>query len=254
MQYLEIAKQAALAAGNVVMAHYGNIASVTLKDRNDYLTNADIEAENKIKEIILAAFPDHGIVAEESERERVKSEYQWFIDPISSTINFVHGLPHFGVAISLMHGQDIIAAAVLDPYYKQLWSAEKGIGAFLDDKQIHVSQVDSVAKSMINAIVFNKGNEIEASLASFDKIARQASGVRSFGSTGLQLCYVASGWIEAYVNPHSDMFAIPAGKLILTEAGGTVTDFQNKPWVQASGSVIASNGHIHQGLVKILGD
>src|SRR5579864_8133051 len=133
MEVKHIALEAIKTAGTLLMKNINNIKEISLKQRNDYLTNVDIEAENTIKDIIKTAFPHHSFVAEESAIENNNPEYTWYIDPISSTINYVHGLPHFAVALALQEKQQFIFSAVLDPFFQELFYAEKGQGAYLND-------------------------------------------------------------------------------------------------------------------------
>jgi len=240
-------------AGIILMDNLNKIRSIELKQRNDYVTNVDIEAENKIKAVIKSNFPEHSIIAEESEIEKKESEYTWFIDPISSTENYIHALPHFAVSIAVKKNNGFILATVYDPYYKELFYAEKGRGAFLNDEKINVSNINSISRSIFCVGIHNKGNvKVTEGIKYFKKIISNFAVFRRIGSTSLQICYVACGRIEAHINNHSDIFAIPSGKLILEEAGGIVTDFDNNPWDFNSKNVVASNKKIHKSLIDLL--
>ncbi|MFC1629719.1 inositol monophosphatase family protein [Patescibacteria group bacterium] len=249
-----VAIKAVKEAGVILMNNIHKIKSVGLKQRNDYVTNIDIEVESRIKEIIQSNFPEHhGIVAEESGIEKKDSEYIWFIDPISSTGNYIHGLPHFAVSVAVQKNSEFVLAAVYDPYYDELFYTEKGRGAFLNNKIINISNTDELSRAIICIGIHKKGDaKTKEGLKYFEKIVSTHAEFRRIGSTSLQVCYVACGRIDAHINNHSDIFAIPSGKLILEEAGGVVTDFNNNPWNLSSKTIVASNGKFHKTLIALL--
>lgn len=250
--FKEIAINAASEAGKILLDNLGKIKSAELKQKKDYVTNVDRLVEDKIKEIIKSRFPNHNIVTEESEVENRKSEYTWFIDPISSTTNFIHSLPHFAVSIALRKNNDFVLAVVFDPFYDELFCAEKGNGSFLNNSRIQVSDVEKISRSIICVGIYNRGDaNIKEGIEYFKNVVEEGS-FRRIGSTALEICYIACGRVEAHINKHSDIFAIPAGKLILEEAGGKLTDFENKNWNLESKSIIATNGKIHDELVKLI--
>lgn len=253
---LETAMIAAKASGEILIENLGKIKEINFKERNDHLTNVDIEAENEIKSLLKKAFPHHGFVAEESEAEAVHAEYKWFIDPLSSTVNYIHGLPHFATAIALQRDNDFILSVVFDPFFNELFYAEKGKGAFLNGKKIAVSSVKDTNQAMIFLGILAKGQnkkqKIDEGLEYFSQIIPHVSAFRRIGSTALQFCYVACGRADAFVENNNDIFAIPAGKVILEEAGGKLTDFQGNPWNLDSKNILGTNGKIHQELQKYL--
>lgn len=252
--YKETALNAVREAGKILMDNLGNIKSLELKRKNDYVSNVDIAAEHKIIETILSNFPEHNIIAEESGTQNRKSRYTWFIDPISSTDNYIHSLPHFAVSLALQEDESFVLAVVFDPLTNEFFYAEKGKGAYLNNSRIVVSSISDISKAML-CVGMNKkgmGDDIEEGIAFFTKFLFISSPLRKIGSTALEMCYVACGRIEAHINNHSDMFSIPAGKLILGEAGGIVTDFDNNDWGCDSKNVIASNGNIHGSLIELL--
>jgi len=253
---MEIKQTALLAiqeAGKILMENINQIKEINLKQKNDYLTNVDIEAENKIKAIIKSKFPDHSIVTEESEIENNNSPYTWYIDPISSTMNYVHGLPHFATAIALQHINDFIFSAVLDPFFNELFYAEKGNGVYMNEEKIHVSTIDDLAKSLIFIVLNSKGiQNKEEGMKYFQTLFPSISSFRRLGSLALELCYVACSRMEGHIYTKTDIFSIPAGKLILEEAGGKVTDFEGKPWDIQSETIVATNGKIHDQLLMLI--
>lgn len=251
--YKEIATDAAREAGKILMDNLGNIRSLELKKKNDYVSNVDIEAEDKIKEIILSSFSEHNIIAEESDIQDRKSRYTWFIDPISSTDNYIHSLPHFAISIALQEDKSFVLAVVFDPFTNELFYAEKGKGAYLNNTRITVSSITDITKAMLCVGINKKGKaDMGEGVVYFTKFLSIASPLRRIGSTALEMSYIACGRIEAHINNHSDVYSIPAGKLILEEAGGIVTNFDNNDWSCDSKNVVASNGTIHGSLIEIL--
>jgi myo-inositol-1(or 4)-monophosphatase len=253
MSIKTVALEAVQKAGAILMQNIDAIGMIRLKQANDYLTNIDIQAENTVKAIIKKSFPEHAIIAEESGGEGEGSLYTWFVDPISSTQNYVHGLPHFAVVISVRKGTDFVFSAVFDPFFHELFSAEKGKGAYLNEKKMRVSSVNNLSKALMSLVIQTKGEgNKEKGLYYFGNLLPHVASFRRIGSLALELCYVASGRLDGQVFLGSDIFSLPAGKLILEEAGGKLTDFDGKSWTLDSSSVIATNGMLHSDIVHIL--
>lgn len=240
-------------SGKIIRENVGKIESVNEKRKNDFVTNIDIEAENTIKDIISASFPDHTFTAEESATEHAQGEYTWFIDPVSSTVNYVHGFPHFATVLALQKGGEIVLAYVLDPLTNELFFAEKGKGAFCNDQPIHVSSTPELGNAMVILGIHMKGEKnITTTMDYVAKMLTHISDYRRIGSTALQLCYVACGRADAYTHNSSDMFAVPAGKLILEEAGGKLTDFSGATWKTTAKNIIGSNSILHEEIIQLL--
>lgn len=253
MKIKNVALSAIQEAGKILMENINEIKEISLKQRNDYITNVDIEAENKIKEIIKSTFPNHSFIAEESEIEKNNSAYTWYIDPISETNNYIHRLPHFAVALALQHNNEFILSAVLDPFFNELFYAEKGNGAYLNGKQIHVSNIDDLTKSFIFIVINSRSLENKKEgMKYFQTLLPSIASFRRIGSLALELCYVACGRVEGHTYTKTDIFSIPAGKLILEEAGGIVTDFAGKRWNLQSENIVATNGRIHNQLLSLI--
>ncbi len=249
----KVALKAVREAGAILMDNLHHIESVELKGRNEYVTNVDRKAEEAIKKIIKSSFPTHGIVAEESEAEDVDAEFVWFVDPISATKSYMHGLPHFATSVAMRQKDEIRCAAVLDSFYDELFYAEKGRGAWLNDEKIHVSAAEDLSKTIICIGIHTKGEfKVEEGMRYFRKLVEYPVEYRRIGSTSLQMCYVACGRIDAHVNNDSDIFAIPAGKLMVEEAGGIISDFSGDNWTFNSKDVVCSNRRIHKDLLKCL--
>lgn len=249
MGFKDTAVIAVRAAGKILVENLNKEREVRFKTHpHDYVTDLDIQSENQIKEILKKTFPEHSIVAEESEIEEKSSLYTWFIDPLSSTANYIHNFPHFAVAVALRSQDEFILGVVYDPFFDELFWAEKDKGAFLNDRQIYVSKISNINDAMILPVMHSTDTaEYIRKILSLG-----AGGMRHIGSTSLQLCYIACGRAEAHINNDSDIFAIPAGKVILEEAGGRVSDFQNQDWNLASKTILASNSRVGSDLVKVL--
>lgn len=251
--FLNIAIASAKQAASLLTEKKHSITSLSFKQINDYLTNCDIESENLIKKIILDRFPDHNIAAEESDFENRSSDYTWHIDPISATANFAHGLPHFGVSISIRKNDTFLVGVVTDPTTNDLWYATKNGGAFQNDERIHVSSIEELNKALLIVEFGNRENEsIGEGLDYYRKIFSLRNTLRKLGSVAIELCLIASGKAEGFIGNFSDPFALPAGNLIVEEAGGSVSDIQGKPYTIDSTSILVSNGHIHDDLIQVL--
>ncbi len=246
-----VSVKALKSAGSILLSNLGKITYLKEKQKNDFLTNVDLQVEEKIKRIIKDSFPNHGFYGEEQGLEKGNSKHVWYIDPISSTSNYIHSFPHFAASIALEKNGTFILSAVYDPMMDELFYAQKGRGAFLNNKRINVSSVSELS----NALVFigiHKRGDIKPDFRHFEKLYNIASEVRRIGSTSLQMCYVACGRAEAHINNHSDIFAIPAGKVILEEAGGVLTDFEGSPWTLNSKTIVAFNSNVHNKILKTL--
>lgn len=248
----DIATEAAKRAGLHLKENLGKISDITLKGKNDFVTNLDIECENIIKKIIKETYPVHGIVAEESEIENSDSEYTWFIDPLSGTTNYIHSLPFFSVAIALRKGDNFILGVVYDPLLDELFIAEAGQGAYLNNQKITVSPKSQLEDAIICLILKKKTSEQERESVTYFERLFPITNVKIMGSTALHMCYVACGRSEGFIEVKSDIFATPAGKVILEESGGAVTDFWGKAWTPESPNVVASNKSVHSLLLEKL--
>lgn len=220
-----------------------------LKDDASLVTIADKESETAIVEAIVTNFPDHGIVGEEGTAVNPDAEYQWIIDPIDGTSNFVNGIPIFGASIALAKDGEVILGVIYNPVTDSLFVAEKGKGATYNGKTIQVSEQD--AKNGLVTFGYGAGlGELR------DKTLLAACAYfksrRTLGSTAVELCYIARGGIEGTIIKALKPWDYAAGALIVTEAGGMVTDHTGAPWKIDSGDILASNGLAHDALMKLV--
>ncbi len=254
---LNIAIKAARAAGAII-----NRASLDLdrlqvntKAPNDFVTEVDHAAEAAVIDVLLAAYPGHGILAEESGRARgaKDSEYVWIIDPLDGTMNFIHGLPTYAVSIALAFRQQVQQAVVYDPARNDLFFASKGRGAFLNDRRLRVSKRTRLADALVGTgFPFRKGDDFERYLKIFELAMRSCAGLRRPGAAALDLCYVAAGWYDGFFETGLSPWDVAAGSLLVTEAGGLVGNFTGEADFLHQREIVAGNPKIYGALVHML--
>ena len=258
---LNIAVKAARAAGAIInrAALDLDLLQVGSKGPNDFVTEVDRAAETAIIDTLLEAYPDHGILAEESGRERGnrKSEFVWIIDPLDGTTNFVHGLPVYAVSIALAHRQgerdQVQQAVVYDPARNDLFYSSRGRGAFLNDRRLRVSKRTRLADSLIGTgFPFRKGDNFKRYLKMFEEVMQSCAGVRRPGAAALDLCYVAAGWYDGFFETGLSPWDIAAGSLLVTEAGGLIGNFTGEADYLHQREVVAGAPKIYGQLVQML--
>ncbi len=218
---------------------------VSRKGPKDFVTNADLACEKILIEELKYARPDYGFLTEESgEIKGQDPSYRWVIDPIDGTMNFLHGFPFWCISLALEKHGDVIAGVVFDPVRNDLFWAEKGTGAFLNDRRIRVNSRKNVEDSLIVVDI------VEQDL--YEHIKKNASAVRKTGSAALNLVYVACGRFDAYVLSHPiNYWDIAAGGLIVREAGGSVSDIAGRPLTQKPETMLAGNLDLRERLVSL---
>lgn len=253
-RYKEVALAAAQKAGAILARHVGCHVNIRAKDDigRNLVSNADLESEKIIIAEIKKYYPSHNIVAEESAREDNSSEYTWIIDPLDGTMNFLRGFPIFSVSIALARGEDVIVGVVFNPITKELFVAERGKGAYLLDKPIHVSSRATLAQAVVAQNIDNSPQKREIYLHNLQNLFQEVEGFRQFHSTALEMCNVACGRTEAFILNGANSWDIAAGALIIEEAGGKVTSSDGGAWCWRRPTLVTSNGLIHQELFKKL--
>jgi myo-inositol-1(or 4)-monophosphatase len=251
---LNVAVKAARAAGALInrASMDLDLLKVNTKAPNDFVTEVDQAAENVIIETLLAAYPGHGILAEESGRARgaKDSEYLWIIDPLDGTTNFIHGLPVYAVSIALAHRGQVQQAVVYDPTRNDLFYASKGRGAFRNDKRLRVSKRLKLADSLIGTgFPFRKGDNFKRYMQMFEDVMQHCAGLRRPGAAALDLCYVAAGYYDGFFETGLSPWDIAAGSLLITEAGGLVGNFTGEADYLYQREVVAGNPKIYAQLV-----
>jgi myo-inositol-1(or 4)-monophosphatase len=229
----------------------------------DLVTVADRTVEKLIRTRLGEIFPNHGIYGEEGTRDRLDHEFRWYVDPLDGTTNFAHGVPHFCVSMgleqrpsSLEAGQDgtLIAAVIYDPMRDEIYCAERGRGALLNGKPIHVSRTPELAEALISTGFPSRKRHDSPNIHFYHEFTLRSHGVRRGGSAALDLAYTACGRYEGFWEFNLNPWDTAAGILLIEEAGGRVTDFSGNPFRLDSREVLASNGLIHDELVGLFRD
>lgn len=236
---------AAREAGRVHCKNFLRLKSVREKSHGDVVTNSDLEAEKRIKEIIGKNFPRHAILAEESGFSG-NSDYTWIVDPLDGTNNFSRGIPFFNTSIALAHGSKVVAGVVYNPILKETFFAERGKGAFLNDKPIHVSQTKSVKNSFLFLCDGHSSESRHKGLRLFNEFKTRSLDLRKLGAAALELAYVACGRADGFVTVGANAWDWSAGNLLIEEAGGKVTGADGFSWSTRSSDIVASNSLIHR--------
>lgn len=251
---LEDIKYIAQTAGEIIRSYFGKNFSVEFKsDVKNLVTQADKESEKTIIEFINKKYPSHGILAEESGSQSKESDYLWVIDPLDGTSNFAHGLPIFSVSIGLQFKKEIVIGVIYDIMRDNIYSAEKGSGAFRDDVRISVSKNPIIEKSfLVTGFPYNINENPENAFEKFIAMTKASRAVRRLGSAAIDFCFVAEGVFDGFWEVHLNPWDICAGKLLVEEAGGKVTDFNGFPIDIFNKTILASNGVIHNEMIAIL--
>jgi myo-inositol-1(or 4)-monophosphatase len=252
---IQLAIEVALEAGKFLKQSVGNIKTVETKlgQETNLVTEIDKKSEELIIGMIRKKYPDHDFLAEESGSHDRKSEYRWIIDPLDGTLNFTHGVPLFSVSIAVEHRGEIIAGVVYEPNLGELFTAEKGKGAFLNQQPIRVSKVDRLIESMlVTGFPYTIRDNPDNAVQHFVNMLMSAQGIRRLGSAAVDLAYVACGRFEGFWEVSLSPWDMAAGVLLVQEAGGRFTDFRGAASSVYGKQVLATNGRIHDQLVEIL--
>ena len=252
---LNIAIMAARKAGGVILRHLDRLGTLTVanKSRNDYVSEVDRLAEEEIIRVIHKAYPEHGILAEESGR-RNGNDYQWIIDPLDGTTNYLHGFPQFAVSIALSNRGKIEQGCVYDPLREELFTASRGSGAFLNDRRIRVSGAKTLEGTLLGTgFPFKQQQHLNAYLEMFKVLHRESAGIRRAGSAALDLAYVAAARLDGFWEIGLNPWDMAAGTLLIQEAGGMVSDFRGGDRFQESGNVVGGNPKVFQAMLQAIG-
>jgi myo-inositol-1(or 4)-monophosphatase len=249
---LNIAIRAARSAGNVIIRNLGKLDTLAIhtKDRNDFVTEVDRQAEQEIIYILRKAFPAHGILAEESGFQE-GDEYQWIIDPLDGTTNFLHGFPQFAVSIALRHKGRLEQGVVYDPLRQEIFSASRGAGATMNDQRLRVTNRKTLEGSLLGTgFPFKSQQHLEVYLEMFRALFPQTAGIRRAGSAALDLAYVASGRLDGFWEIGLSIWDMAAGVLLIQEAGGLAGDFSGGHDHLESGNIVAGNPKLFAEILK----
>jgi myo-inositol-1(or 4)-monophosphatase len=254
--FLATAIEAALHAGDVQLAHFGADVRVGKKGLIDLVTNVDVDIERHFREMIGARFPDHAVLGEEFEEAALRDaipELCWVFDPIDGTTNYAHGLPIFCCSVALELRGEPIVAAVYDPNRRELFTAERGHGAWLNGAPLRVSTADVLIDSLlVTGFHYNVHKDPAQVMALFTAFIQRARAVRRLGSAALDLCYVAAARFDGFWELKLQPWDIAGGALIVAEAGGRITTVDGRPFASRAGSVLATNGRIHDEMLQVI--
>ena len=251
---LNTAVKAARRAGAIINRASLDLDLLTVRSKreNDFVSEVDHVAEQAIIDTLLAAYPKHAILAEESGATG-ESEYQWVIDPLDGTTNFLHGFPQYAISIALLHRGQLSQAVVFDPARNELFTASRGRGAFLNDRRIRVSKRDRLKSALIGTgFPFRDFTHLDAYMGMFRDLVQKTAGLRRPGSAALDLAWVAAGRTDGFFELGLNTWDIAAGCLLILEAGGLVGDLQGEERYLQSGHVVAGTPKVFAQLLQAL--
>jgi myo-inositol-1(or 4)-monophosphatase len=253
--YLETAVEIAREAGALLANYFERHVTFELKGDFDLVTVADRASEKLIVERLRTHFPTHGIMAEEGGGHESPSDYRWFVDPLDGTTNFAHSFPVFNVTLGLEKAGEMIAGVIFDPTRQELFTAERGSGAWLNNRRIHVSSAGRLQDSLASTGFPSRKRHQNVNIHFYHQMAMASHGVRRTGSAAIDLAYVACGRLDAFWEFGLKPWDMAAGTLLVREAGGAVSDMKGGPHsVTASGDLLADNGALHQQVLELFGE
>ncbi|MDD5071582.1 MAG: inositol monophosphatase family protein [Patescibacteria group bacterium] len=241
-------------AGQFLMANINKVKEVSFKAKSDIVTNIDIGSEKIIIDKIKINFPEHSILSEESGFTGQHTGYIWIMDPIDGTMNYYHASAPFRVALCLVYQQQPIISAIYNPVKDELYFAEAGKGAMLNNRKIHVDENNELKKSVVLTHISSKKDARARTILALDSIFKKTLHMRMFGSGLAAMSYIASGKFDIFFNVKTYPWDILPGSLLIQEAGGTVTDIEGKQITIESTSVLATNGKVHDQMLELLED
>ncbi len=253
---LNVMVQAAFKAGKSLARDFGEVQNlqVSLKGPGDYVSQADRKAEKIIREELMKARPTYGFLGEESEEiAGTDGAHRWIVDPLDGTTNFLHGIPCFAISIALERNGEMVAAVVLNPATDELFTAERGGGAFLNDRRLRVAARKNLSDAVIGCGVphLGRGNHGKF-LVELRHVMGEVAGMRRLGAASLDLAYVAAGRFDGFFEIGLNVWDMAAGCVLVREAGGRYGDFTGRDGLPESGNIIAGNVHVAPAMVKAI--
>jgi myo-inositol-1(or 4)-monophosphatase len=249
-----IAVRAARQAGNIIMRSFGRLDTLTVAEKraNDFVSEVDRNAEQAIIDTIRRAYPGHAILAEESGTQG-RNEFEWVIDPLDGTTNYLHGFPQFAVSIALRYRGRLEGGVVYDPVRDEIYTAERGNGALLNDRRLRVTEHKALKGALLGTgIPFRDQTHIEAYLGMLKDFTQETAGIRRPGSAALDFAYVAAGRLDGFWELGLSVWDFAAGALLVQEAGGVVSDIGGGSRHLETGNVIAANVRLHRAMVDAI--
>ncbi len=255
MKEFSVLKEAALEGGRILAAKFGKVG-YRLKGRANLLTEADLASQKAVISVIKRAFPEDGFMAEESPVESSPNGRLWIIDPLDGTTNYAHSFPAAAVSVAFAERGSVRAGAVYDPFRREFFTAQKGKGAFLDGRRLKVSRVPSLSRALlVTGFAYDRAEKAEFYCGFFAEFMKLSHDVRRMGAASLDFCWLAAGRTDGYWEFGLKPWDVAAGGLVVSEAGGMVTDFSGKPWSvgESMGTqTLATNGRLHPAMLRII--
>jgi myo-inositol-1(or 4)-monophosphatase len=245
--YLDCAKEAAQAAGGLLRANFEQPLAVDANEAHDIKLELDRRSQALIESLLLAKFPGHAILGEEGVSGDASGEFQWIIDPIDGTVNYFYGVPHFAISIALRRAGKIIAGVIYDPMRDELWEVEENGVPMMNGRPVAVSERTELSEAIVSVGVAKSLDSINRGLPLFERMVRSAKKCRMMGSAALDIAYVASGRLDAYIESQISIWDVAAGLLLVERAGGRVVMDAHES-VTEKFSIVASSGRIDFGL------
>jgi myo-inositol-1(or 4)-monophosphatase len=252
--HLDSAIEIAQEAGSLLRQYFERRVRFELKGDFDLVTEADRASEKLIVERLTSLYPDHGILAEEGSGHRSSSEYRWYVDPLDGTTNFAHSYPVFNVTLALEKAGELITGVVFDPYRDELFTCEKGAGAYLNGRRIHVSRAAKLDECLFSTGFPSRRRHLDVNIHFYYQLAMASHGVRRGGSAAIDLAYVACGRLDGYWEFGLSPWDMAAGKLLVEEAGGRCSDMKGAPHQLTSEAIWTDNGRIHDEVLALFSE
>ncbi len=252
--FLETSMEIAREAGAVLSHYFERRLGFEYKGAHDLITAADTASEELVVGRLRSQFPTHGIVAEETGSHDGSSEYRWYVDPLDGTTNFAHGFPVFNVTLALERAGELLTGVIYDPTRSEMFAAERGGGAYLNNRRIGVSKTERLEESLFATGFPNWRRHKDVNVHFFHQVAMVSHGVRRAGSAALDLAYVACGRLDGFWEFGLNPWDVAAGALLVEEAGGRVTDMRGRPSRLGKPHILATNGAIHGQIQELFAE
>ena len=254
LDYVTVATEIAHEAGSLLEQYFEKRPAIEYKQEFDLVTAADRASEKLIIERLRSRFPSHSIVGEEGGGIDNNSEYVWYVDPLDGTTNFAHGYPVFAVSLGLLHKGEPIAGVVFDPIRKECFSAEKGSGAYLNNRRIHVTKTTVMEEGIYGTGFPSPRRHTNVNVHFFHQVSMLTHGSRRVGSAALDLCWIACGRLDGFWEFGLKSWDTAGGIILVAEAGGTYTDMHGGPYKIAGPTLAATHGKVHEPLLELFSE